>query len=47
MYDQNLIGDTVRKLIRDKLQRNIAIDGDMMIDIRTGEVLGSEVDYAC
>ena len=45
LYDQKLIGDTVRKLPWNELQRNIVIDGNMMIDIKTGEVLGSEVDY--
>ena len=36
--------DAIRKLAWDKLHKNIAIDGDMMIDRRTGEVIGSEVD---
>ena len=37
--------DIVRKLAWNMLQKKIAIDGDMMTDIRTGEGLGSEVDY--
>ena len=45
VYDQKLMDDAVRKLARDELQKNIAIDGDMMIDRGTGEVLASEVDY--
>ena len=45
VYDQKLMDDAIRKLAWDELQKNIVIDGDMMIDRRTGEVLGSEVDY--
>ena len=45
VYDQKLMDDTVKKLAWDSLQKNIAIDGVMMIGIRTGEVLGPEVDY--
>ena len=41
VYDQKLIGDAVRKLTWDELQKNIVIDHDMMIDRRTGEVLYS------
>ena len=29
------------------LQKNIEIDGDVMINMWTGDVLGSEVDYTC
>ena len=36
--------DTIRKLAWEGLQKNIVMDGDMMIDKRTGEVLGPEVD---
>ena len=39
MYDQKLMDDTMRKLAWERLQRNILIDGDTMIDKRTGEVL--------
>ena len=35
----------IRKLIWDELQKNIVMDGDMMIYRRTGEVLDPEVDY--
>ena len=36
--------DTMRKPTWEELQKNIVIDGDTMIDQRTGEVLGLEVD---
>ena len=36
--------DTMRKLAWERLQINILIDGDTMIDKRTGEVLNPEVD---
>ena len=39
--------DGVIKLAWDELQKNIVVDGDIMIDRRTSEVLGSEVDYTC
>ena len=38
------MNDTVKKLARDGLQKNMVLDGDMMIDGRTGEVLDPEVD---
>ena len=44
VYDQRLMDDTVRKLAWEGLQKNIMMDGDTMIDKRTGEVLGPEVD---
>ena len=44
IYDQKLMEDTVRKLAWEGLQINIAMDGDTMIDKRTGEVLNPEVD---
>ena len=44
VYDQRLMDDTVRKLAWEGLQKNIVMDGDMMIDKRAGEVLGPEVD---
>ena len=44
MFDQKLMGDTIKKLAWDGLQKNIVMDGDTMIDKRTGEVLGPEVD---
>ena len=37
--------DMIRKLAWDELQKNIVMDGDVMIDRRTGEVLDPEVDY--
>ena len=36
--------DTIRKLEWEGLQKNIVMDGDTMIDKRTGVVLGPEVD---
>ena len=44
VYDQKLMNETVKKLARDGLQKNMVLDGDMMIDGRTGEVLDPEVD---
>ena len=44
VYDQKLMDDTVRKLAWDSLQENMVVNGDMMIDRRTGEVLGPEAD---
>ena len=43
-YDQRLMDDTIRKLAWDGLKKNIVMDGDAMIDKRTVEVLGPEVD---
>ena len=36
--------DTMRKFTWDRLQKNIVVDDDTMIDKRTGEVLNPEVD---
>ena len=44
LYDQKLMDDTIRKLAWEGLQKNIVMDGDTMIDKRTGEVLNPEVD---
>ena len=44
VYDQKLMEDTMRKLAWEGLQKNIVIDGDTMIDKRTGEVLDPEAD---
>ena len=44
VYDQKLMDDTIRKLAWDGLQKNIVMDGDTMIDKKTVEVLGTEVD---
>ena len=35
----------MRKLSWEGLQRIVMMDGDMMIDKRTGEVLGLEADF--
>ena len=45
VYDQKLMDDTMRKLAWERLQRSIVMDGDTMIDKRTGEVLDPEVDF--
>ena len=39
IYDQKVIEDPMRKLAWEGLQKNIMMDGDMMIDKRTSEVL--------
>ena len=44
IYDQKVMEDTMRKLAREGLQKNIVMDSDTMIDKRTGEVLDPEVD---
>ena len=44
VYDQKSMKDTIRKFAQDGLQKNIVMDGDTMIDKRTGEVLSPEVD---
>ena len=44
VYDQKLMDDMIRKLTWEGLQKDIVMDSDTMIDKRTGEVLGSEVD---
>ena len=36
--------DTIKKLAWEGLQKDIIMDGDSMIDKRTGKVLGPEVD---
>ena len=44
VYDQRLMEDTMRKLAWERLQKNIVMDGDTMINKRTGEALGPDVD---
>ena len=44
VYDQKLMDEMIRKLALEGLQQNIVMDGDTMIDKRTGEALGPEVD---
>ena len=44
MYDQKLMEDTMSKLVWERLQKNTVIDGDTMIDKRTGKVLNPEAD---
>ena len=45
VYDQRLMDDTLWKLAWEGLQKNIVKNDDTMIDKRTGEVLGPEVDF--
>ena len=45
VYDQRLMDDTLRKPAWEGLQKNIVKNDDTMIDKRTGEVLGPEVDF--
>ena len=45
LYDQKLMVDTLRKFAGEEDQKNIVMDGDTMIDRRTGEVLDPEVDF--
>ena len=42
--DQKLMDDMIRKLAWEGLQKNIVMDGDTMIDKRTGVVLDPEAD---
>ena len=45
IYDQKLVEDTIREPAWEGLQKNIIMmDGDMMIDKKTGEVLGPDAD---
>ena len=44
VHDQKLMEDTIRKFAWERLQRNIVMYGDTMIDMRTGVVLVSDVD---
>ena len=44
IYGQKLMEDTVRKLAWEGLEIYFVVDGDTMIDKRTGKVLAPEVD---
>ena len=44
VFDQKLMDDTMRKFAWDELQKNIVMDGDVVIDGKTGEVLDPEVE---
>ena len=44
VYDQKLMEDTMRKLAWEGLQKNIVMNGDMVINKRIGEVLSPEAD---
>ena len=43
VYNQRLMGNTIRKLAWEGLEKNIVMDGDAMIDKITGDVLDPEV----
>ena len=47
IYDQKLMEDTKWKLAWEGLQKNVVMDGDMMIDKRTDDVLNPDVDSTC
>ena len=44
-YYEKLKDDAVRKRAWDELKKNLVMNGDMMVDIRTVEFLGPKVDY--
>ena len=44
VYDQKLMDDMIRKLAWEGLQKNIMVDGDTMIDKRTGVVLNPDTN---
>ena len=44
IYDQKWMDDAIRKLRWERLQKNIVMHGDTMIDKRMGHVLDPEVD---
>ena len=45
VYEQKLMDDTMRKIAWNELHKSIVMDGDVMIDGRTGEVLHPEIDF--
>ena len=45
VYDQKLMHDAEKKLVWKCSQKNTIVNGDMIIDIRTGEDVGPGVDY--
>ena len=44
IHDKKLMEDAMRKLAWEGLQKNIVMDGNTMINKRTGELLNPEVD---
>ena len=44
VHDQKLMEDKLRKLAWEGIEKNIVMDGDTMIDKRTGEALDPEDD---
>ena len=47
VYDQKLLDDALRKLAGKCLQKNTVVNGDMLIDKKTAEVLVPKVGYTC
>ena len=47
VHNQKLMENTIRKLTWDSLWKTIIVYHDMIIDKRTGKVLGLEFDYTC
>ena len=47
VYKKKRMEDAVEKLAQNSLHKNIAVDGDMLIGKRTGNILRPEVDYTC
>ena len=46
VYDQRLMEDTVGNLLGTRFKKYFLMDGDTMVNKRTGEVLNCEVDSA-
>ena len=44
VYDQKLMDGTVRTLAWERLQKNIVMDGDTMVDKEAGGALGPQID---
>ena len=44
---QKLLNDAVRRLAWKQFQENTVVNGDMLIDKKTGAVLDPELDYIC
>ena len=47
VHNYRLMENTMRKLVLDSVGKNLVVNEEIMIDKRTGEVLGREVNYAC
>ena len=47
VQNQRLMENMIRKQAFNNIHKNTVVDADMMLDKKTGEVLGAEVDYVC